>query len=322
MLPKSLSGQAVSADALTRADGAGGQPPPLGAPAHRLRRRRFFIDAQHGLCNRLRAMASAAAIAARTDRELVVIWRTDHHCEARLGDLLDYSGPVIEDSGADAIRAVAGLEYNYMEIEPGSCFQAPILPGELAVSAGDVYVRSAYTLNSPHRTHEDEQRFLRALVPAEPVLDLVASVRHPNQVAVHIRMATGPGFDHLSHEAPENWPEERHRELAEWRARSHPRFFLARLDALAAQGQAQTIFLAADHPQTYAEFSERFGERLAWLPRRLFDRSAMQLQYALADLLLLTGAERFLGSSWSSFSDVAQRLAHPDRPFEQSGVDF
>ena len=293
--------------------------PPAG-PWHLLRRPRLYIDAQHGLCNRLRAMASAAAIAGRTGRELVVIWRPDHHCEARIGDLLDYTGPVIEDAGADDLRAAAALEYNYMEIEPGACFQAPILPD--GAVAGDVYVRSAYTLNSPHRRHEDEQLFLRALRPAAPVRELVASVPHPSQVAVHIRMATGPGFDHLSHEAPQNWPEERHRELAEWRARSHPRFFLARLEALEAEGLAQTIFLAADHEQTYADFAARFGARLRWLPRAQFDRSAVQLQYALADLLLLTAAPRLLGSSWSSFSDVAQRLARPDRIFEQSGVDF
>ncbi len=95
-----------------------------------------------------------------------------------------------------------------------------------------------------------------------------------------------------------------------------------RLDQLIAAGRAETIFLAADLPETYAQFAERYGDRLAWLPRDQFDRSARQLQYALADLLLLTAADLLLASTWSSFSEVAQRLARPGRPINHSGRDF
>ena len=71
--------------------------PPLCAPAHVLNRARLFVDVQHGLGNRLRAMASAAVIAEATGRDLHLIWSPDHHCEARISDVLDYDGPVIED---------------------------------------------------------------------------------------------------------------------------------------------------------------------------------------------------------------------------------
>ncbi|WP_212525601.1 hypothetical protein [Actibacterium sp. MT2.3-13A] len=294
----------------------------LQTPTYLSRRPRLFIDVQHGLCNRLRAMASAASIAARTGRELVVIWRPDHHCAARLSDLLAYDGPVIEDGTAELCRRHAAAVWNYMEIEPGSCFQAPILAGDDQHDGQDVYIRSAYTLNSPHRRLADEQRFLRALRPTGPVLELVAGVRHPNRVAAHVRMGTGPAHDHLSYESPENWPAHRHAELTAWRQKSHARHFMTRIDALIAEGRAETIFLAADLPETYTQFAERYGARLAFLPRDRFDRSVRQLQYALADLLLLTAADLFLASSWSSFSELAQRLARPGRPFEQSGRDF
>lgn len=293
---------------------------PLGTPAHMLPRPKLFIDAQHGLCNRLRAMASAAAIAEATERALVVIWRPDPHCQARLGELLDYPGLVIEDDGADVLRAQAGVEFNYMEIEEGSCFQAPI---DLSDHAGqDVYIRSAYSLTSPHLEMAAEQLFLHDLRPARPILDLVARVRHPNQVAAHIRMGTGPGFDHLLHESPENWPEHRHEELARWRAKSHVDRFTTRLDPLVAEGQAETIFVAADLAETYELLADRYGTRVTWLARDLYGREAEQIQYALADLLLLTRADLFLASSWSSFSDVAQRLAPAGRRRERSGFDF
>lgn len=279
----------------------------------------LFIDAQHGLCNRLRAIASAAAIAEMTGRELVVVWVPDHHCEGHLADIIDYPGLVIRDADhARDLRAGAALDYNYMEIEDGAVFNAPIL--EQDDTGGDVYVRAAYTLNSVHRDYRIEQAFLRGLVPTASVVDLIAGVRRPNDVAAHVRMGTGPEHDHLSYESPENWPAERHAELIRWRQASHADRFIARIEALG--DAAETIFLAADLPETYNRFADRFGDRLAFLPREDFDRSARQLHYALADLILLSSASHFLASNWSSFSDVAQRLAREDRVMEQSGVDF
>ncbi|MCC5989159.1 MAG: hypothetical protein JJT95_15920 [Pararhodobacter sp.] len=292
------------------------------APPHILARPRLYIDVQHGLCNRLRALASAATIAERTGRALVVVWRTDHHCEARIGDLLRYNGPVIEDdAAADLLRARSARLYNYMEIEPGAQFQEPIL-AEGDAPQGDVYIRSAYTLTSPHRDAAAERRYLRALLPAEPVCELVSRVRARSDVAVHIRMATGEGFDHLPHESPANWPAHRHRELVEWRRKSHSDRFIERVDTLLAEGAIETVFLAADLDATYARFAERYGDRLAWLERDLFDRSPRQLQYALADLMLLATGRRLLASSYSSFSDMAARIGPRGRRVERSGVDF
>jgi hypothetical protein len=296
--------------------------PGLAAPAHSLRKPWFIIDVQHGLGNRLRAMASAAAIARQTGRELIVLWQPDHHCNCRISDLLDYPGAVIESDPDAVLQDFASVSYSYMEIESDHCHGAPILADPQASPGASVFVRSAYSLTSPHCRFAVEQRFLKSLVPAAPVRALVADVRHPNQVAAHIRMSSGAGHDHLSYEAPDNWPAHRHAELTRWRAQSHARHFMTRIDTLIAEGQCDSLFLAADLEDTYAAFADRFGSRVTWLERTRFDRSAQQLQYALADMLLLTMAERFLASTWSSFSDLAQRLARPGRKVEQSGRDF
>lgn len=282
----------------------------------------LFLDAQHGLCNRLRAMASGAVVAEATGRELVVIWRPDAHCEARLSDLLDYAGLVVETDLADRLRADSGLVYNYMEIEEGSNHEGPILTGDDAFWSGDVYIRSAYPLKGPHEDFGAEQHFLRALRPASSVLPLMDGLPRAYDVSAHIRMAGGKAFENLAYESAANWPEHRHRELAQWRGKSHRDRFIARLDALQAEGRAETIFVAADLPETYEVLARRYGSRLHWLKRDLYDRSSRQLQYALADLLLLTAGRHFLGSPWSSFTDVAQRLANPLRPFEVAGIDF
>ncbi|MBU2963487.1 hypothetical protein KO516_22190 [Citreicella sp. C3M06] len=293
--------------------------PHLPAPPHRIARPRLFIDAQHGLANRMRTIASAASIARQAEHDLFVVWRTDIHCGARMRDLFDYPGPVIEDGVADLCRASAAQVFNDMEVEPGSRHGAQVYP---ARCGGDLYIRSAYTLRSPLRRLEDEQAFLHGLRPSAAVADLVAQVPTPSAVSAHIRMASGTGHDHRPEEGPDNWPEHRHREIAEWREKSHSSRFVARIDVLLAAGKADTIFLAADLPDTYALFADRYGPRLRMLSRARFDRSEEQLQYALADLLLLTATQRLLASTWSSFSDMAQRLMRARRAIERSGLEF
>ena len=294
------------------------QTPALSTPTVANFKPLLVIDVQHGLCNRLRALASAAVIAEAMGRQLVVVWRTDAHCQARADDLLRLGMPVVEDHVGDLLRERAGQVYNYMEIEPDAQFGEPIQ----ADGPGDVYIRSAYVLVSPQADSLAETAYLRALLPSEIVLDLVRSQPGPFDLALHVRMATGPGYDHLPQESPANWPEDRHRELTQWRQDSHVRQFIARLDALVALGDADRIFAAADLASTYALLTDRYGDRVKMLKRDLYDRSPRQMQYALADLILLTRAPLFLASSGSSFSDMAQRLARPGRQAERSGVDF
>lgn len=265
-------------------------------------------------------MASAASIARRTGRELVIVWVPDAHCAARLTDLVDYPGPILERATeAELARTRAAHRWNYMEIEEGAAFQAPILEDD---PGGDVWIRSAYTLTSPHRDWRLEQAWLRALVPAAPVVALLRDVPRPSDLSVHVRMATGPAFDHMAHEAPENWPAHRHAELVEARQASHADRFTDRIDALIAGGEAETVFLAADLAETYDLFRDRYGARLRMIGRNAYDRSVVQLQYALADLVALASGRRFLLSAVSSFSDMALRLAVPGRPVERAGEDF
>ncbi|MBK5928442.1 galactosyltransferase-related protein [Rhodobaculum claviforme] len=301
-------------------DALAGLGAALAAPAVARQRPVLYVDAQHGMGNRLRAIGSAAAIASHADRALVIVWQPDHHCDCRLGDLFDYSGPVLESAFVDD-AATRGIEvYNYMPVEPGSRKDAEI---DLA-SPRDIYVRSAFVLNAGGvgGDWDAQNRFLQALRPVEAVRDLVAAVRHPNALAAHVRMEAGAGRDNQSYDRPDNWTDQDHALIHHWRAQSHFTRFMERIDALIAQGAADTLFLAADLPEIYDAFSDRYADRLAFLPRDIYDRSAEQLRYGLADAILLGRAPRLLGSTWSSFSELATRLAPAPVVVEMSGTDF
>ena len=296
----------------------GGTPGPQ-APAVTNARPRLFIDGQHGLGNRLRAIGSAAAVAERSDRELVIVWQPDAHCDCRFSDLFDYDGAVIEQSFTQDAAQQGCTVYNYMEVEDGANKDALVDTS----GSGGIYARAAYVLNSPLSDWNAENAFLQSLRPVAAVQEMVAGVRRPNDVSAHVRMAGGKDYEHLAYEQSDgNWTEEGHQAIAHWREKSHFSHFFKRLDALTAEGRAERIFVAADLPETYGEFKALYGDRVAMLEREVYDRSAEQLRYALADALLLGTSPLLLGSSWSSYSELAMRLSPQKMTIEMSGKDF
>ena len=291
--------------------------PPARPPGGTVRDK-LYIDAQHGLGNRLRAIGSAAAVAKATGRELVVVWQPDHHCAARLADLFVYDGAVIEDSFLPRASAGGATVLNYMEIEPGAQKGAPLMLRD----GHDAYVRSAYVMNHPASTWDSENHLLHRLVAAPAVAELVAGVAPHRDIALHVRMEGAPGSDTNSYDAARNWTPEGHAAINHWRSQSHYSRFMARLDGLLRDQPGAQVFLAADLPETYRAFAETYGARIAWLARGLYDRSAEQAQYALADILCLARCRHLLGSNWSSFTEAALRFSTTIKAHERAGVDF
>jgi glycosyltransferase involved in cell wall biosynthesis len=279
-------------------------------------RKRLYIDAQHGLGNRLRAFGSAAAIARASSRELVVVWVPDVHCECRLCDLFDYDGLVVE-SYADLPQDL--VRYNYMEIEDGGVKDAEIVLDK----DKDVLMRSAFVLKHEASSWETENAEIQRLKPVKAVMDLVNSIQLPaNSVGVHVRMEAGKGRDKNAYDSQENWSKDSHEQIHYWREKSHYSVFLKCIDSLIKSEMDRKVFLATDLQENYAVFKNTYGEKLIYLQRDVFDRSKKQILYGLADAILLSRAEYFLGSTWSSFSELAMRLSSNSQIVMMSGVDF
>jgi hypothetical protein len=278
---------------------------------------KFYIDAQHGLGNRLRAIGSAAAIAKATGKELVIIWEPDHHCECRFSDLFDYEGEVIEHSFAKQAQE-EGLLFNYMEVEEGSEKDKPIEVHD----AKYTYARAAYTLVHEASHWEAENAFIKQLKPSKQVLELIEPFNVAGYIAAHIRMEAGKGLDNNTYDSVENWTQEGHDQLHYWREKSHYSAFIKRIDQLIEDEKDLKLFVATDLQETYDIFQHYYGDRLVYLKRNVFDRSKEQIIYAMADVLLLSKCKKLLGSTWSSFSEAAMRLSDTYSEIEMSGRDF
>lgn len=263
---------------------------------------RIYIHAQHGLGNRLRAIASAASIAAAEERILSIIWERDMHCDCEFSDLFEYEGEVLTQMPSKFPNAIK--QFNYMPNEEGSRKDELITcsPKE------DLLVKSAFSLNHPSASYESDNQFLRSLTPAAKVAELIQSVEVDNCIGVHIRMEGASGTQLKSYDSSENWLTKDHEAIQYWRDRSHYSHFVEKIKDLLKADDTLGIFLATDLPETYQAMKNEFPE-LKMLNRESYDRSAEQLQFALADLLLLANCQVFLGSTWSSFSEIAKRLS-------------
>jgi chloramphenicol O-acetyltransferase len=135
-------------------------------------------------------------------------------------------------------------------------------------------------------------------------------------------MEAGAGLDHNTYDSVDNWTQEGHDQLHYWREKSHYSNFIKRIDEIFIEDDERQLFLATDMPETYKVFEDYYGDRLLYLKRETYDRSKEQIKYALADALLLSKAQMLLGSTWSSFSELAMRLSTTYSKIEMSGSDF
>lgn len=278
-------------------------------------RKKLYIHVQHGLGNRLRALASATVIANRDNRDLILIWEPDDHCNCYIHDLFKYKGKVICNLDIKKLKNVK--KYTYMENEKNSCKDKYIFlyPNK------DIYIKSAYVINNVLTDWESENEVLRSLEPVDKIKNMVSEIDTTGYIGVHIRMQV-PSKDPPSYESPKNWSLDSHKKIIYWRRKSHYNNFIKRIDQLIERYPYKGIFLATDTKEVFHIFKNRYKDKVRFLYRDVFDRSKKQLMFAVADAILLSRCSYLLGSYWSSFTELVIRLSTTIKKVEMSGIDF
>jgi hypothetical protein len=285
------------------------------------RGRQLVIHLQFGLCNRLRALASAMDAAKRSRRHLRVIWEQDMHAASTFEDLFESNHMDVYTKSNDHEYAPSRYDrYNYMETEAGAKKYELIR----LESPKHIYVKSAFVLNytttssstSAVRTHVPIRNLLRTqlntLIPVKPVRDLLADFeKEDNLIGVHIREADPrtelPGLGEDAY-ALSAW-----KKLSYFRGLSNYENFASEIKLRLALEPLAKFFISADNPQIKTNLRLAFGaERILAIDPgedgECVDRGAKCLQYALADLLMLGKTKELYGSYWSSFTEVAAYL--------------
>lgn len=255
----------------------------------------YTIIPQGGLCNRMRSLDAALALAAATGRELVVQWDLDRGLNCRFEMLFEIPAGVARidtrnHTGRFAkqcktiTKRLNRLRYDLCLYEHDLARYAAKHPDLAALdSYGSVLIASCQRFYGapPHYTS------LRPTAENRAEIDRLIARFATNTIGIHIRRT-----DHVH--AIAKSPTER---------------FIATMEQAVRQDADVRFFVATDSPKTEQELIERFPGRIITHPKRSLDRSdAVAIQDALVDVYGLAACTRIFGSVDSSFSETAAQL--------------
>lgn len=260
--------------------------------------RSLTAAAEAGMCNRLRVLLSARAVARATDREFGMRWRANSGCGATFERLFENDWNVRADVFVDPRRVID------LPSTPWGSF-----PDWFALPAPHVYVYHHGWLIQPKRDERHIplralcEQWMNELQPVPQIADRVHEFREqhfrPTMIGVHLRRSDMT--------------------LARPDTTGNLAATLRQVDVWLGETPEAGILLCTDDgagdPHTgqvvpaegiAAKYRERYGERVVSTAPSSLDRSSAEaIQDALVDLWLLRATGYFVGTAGSSFSELA-----------------
>lgn len=303
----------------------------------------LYIKVQNGLGNRLRALASAFNIAKGSNRNLILIWEPNEHCEAMFNDLYDTqnlidliinSGITLKIVNDEKTINLPVLTNEFKEGDAINFYDYMIESQKNAyiddTVANDIYIISACCLVNQHTDWEKECNFLKKLIPNQEVNKQIMNfenklnkknIKIDNCIGVHIRMSQ----PEKSYEDISNYSEEAKLSITKWRKASHWKTFFNEIKKILETNSEQKFLLCCDNEKAYQEIMEEsraiFKKKIfVKTEKNVYDRSIKQVQNGLVDLIMLSRTLYILGSCWSTFSEIAGRLS--GKKLKLAGRDF
>ncbi|KAI0564065.1 Galactosyltransferase [Gracilaria domingensis] len=280
--------------------------------------RLLIVHCMHGLGNRLRAIGSALAFAKNAKRVPVIIWESDAHIAAEFDALFNISDIVLlnrfipkwpfkdlhqYDSSWKEFKF-----YNYMEMEEGAN------KGELIKNdpSKHLYYKGAYIMEAPdYSWWEADNEQLRNLKPVGMVQDKLSDLEQKdlsNCIGVHIRNRTLEK-DIKNVDFNQEYGSEAASTMEHWRTMSSYKTFVTEMERiLQEEDKDAKFYVATDTFEILAIMSERFPGKILRTERKCDDRDSECVKYAVVDMYALSKTKKLLGSNWSSYTEMAERL--------------
>lgn len=290
----------------------------------------LFVHCMHGLGNRLRALGSALAFSKNTKRVPVVIWESDFHLSANFESLFLPSGFIVlnelkpkwpfKDMQLFDPSWNHFKHYNYMEMEKGA------KKGELIRNPVDkhIYYKGAYSMESPQYTWwEVDNQELRKLRPIAMVEGYLQSLRKQglsSAIGVHIRNRT-LSTDIKDVDFNVEYGRKAVESMQHWRRQSCYVTFIGEMERIIREEDINAKFyVASDSVEVVRNIEKRFPGKVMSTSRSCDERDSHCLKYAVVDMYALSRTKSLLGSNWSSYTEMAERLG--GRKARLAGQDF
>ncbi len=279
------------------------------------------VEVYHGFCNRLRAYLSAAALAKKAKRELILVWNTDIHANFTMSDIFcDWPATYTtnENKGVleELLLSPVGVDiYDYLDpSEKNTAIDAR--------TTKHIYIRSSFVIKGiPEITDEDIHEQLLLLKENRAVSSLVerneVELGSAPYFGAHIRMLSDmkkdiPGISATPYSSPIGLA--RTNQAVQYRRSCHFSNFIPKINLLSEE--YDKFFVASDSQEALEALRARYGNRVVHTPDIISEpctgihrRGVYCAQVAFSEFKTLSRASYILTSTWSSASEIVVRLS-------------
>lgn len=269
------------------------------------------INAIGGLCNRMRAIATACRLASASNRRLRVIWHSNDELRAPFNELfcplpdditlyepsdveyaLKWEMPRKKNLYASALYQTLAYKAVYSDTSNliRYCGRDEALRQEICSMKGNILIISGLSIGG-----YDAERMRMMFKPSQAVARIIESRTSrfdAHTVGVHIRRT-----DNV-------------RSIED----SPLYLFVGEMERILQQEPLTRFFLATDDAGVMRELTGRFGDKIICGDDNVSRDTLRGMMHATADLWALASTSRILGSFYSSFTDLAAVLG--DTPLQ------
>lgn len=248
-----------------------------------------------GLCNRMRAMASAAWMAERLGGEVTVYWAVNRDCGAAFNELFQPvempSLKVLEPKPWQLHLAFSRkknlfipgflrrLFFTSQLVGTAECLDDKLPVG---LQGQKPFVISGYSLSA----HADMINLFKPTEELQTRINALTERFSDTTIGIHIRR--GDNRQSIEHNSPGDYIDFMERQLAEC--------------------PTTTFYIASDSPALKQELAARFPGSVIMNNAVLERHSTNGMKDAVVDLWCLAATNRIVGSYFSSYSDIAAEL--------------
>ncbi len=261
-------------------------------------KRTLTAHARNGLCNRLKVLLSARALAEVSGREMQMLWSVSHGCNCSFEQLFQNQWNVSSEIQLDEAQLLDLTKMSWHRF-----------PDVLAMTDAEFTIRHYDWLIDPTRYPHHaplQKRCIELMNELEPIPNIQARAQTLREqlfrdvmIGVHLRRGD---FVHIRPDTVANFEPATH-VVDEWLTRQPNAGILLCTDDGAVNPSSRQ-----ETPQEgiVKNFMKRYGERVVLTQPRSLDRATpAAIQDALVDLLLLRQTDFFVGTTASSFSELA-----------------
>lgn len=264
------------------------------------KRGKITLEPRAGLCNRMRAIASAYFLGKSHNLEVEIIWNIDDLLNARFEDCFkEIEGVKIETRGTPKYFAKRVLQKLTNTKKPDKFIKVEDLKRLKREKNYDQQQFKDYfdwvvqeyrhiAVESDFDFYPHNFDIFQPIIRLNDVIESFSNRLNPDVIGVHIRRT-----DHIiakETSSVEKFKVQIHKDLE--------------------RNPNQLFFLATDDLEVQNMFAQQFNKNILLYSQNKSRNNKIGIEQAIIDLYLLSKTSKIYGSYWSSFSETASKIGN------------